>query len=327
MVFRRLSVALFASVCAAAVAIAGWVLLPTARDAPIRFRVAEGAVLGDAVRAVAEAYAVPRLPVRWLVTWRVPPQRLRAGTYEVAPHASLWAAVRALERGDILVAQFTIPEGWTVAQLRDALARSGTVIGDTQALDESALMKRLGANATHAEGWFMPDTYRYPWGASDLTVLKLAHQAMLRALDEAWRHRDPDLPIETPEQALTLASIVEKETGVPTDRAKVAAVFVNRLRLGMRLQTDPTVIYGLGDRYDGTLHKRDLLADTPYNTYTREGLPPTPIALPGRASIEAALHPAHIRALYFVARGDGTSEFSESLAEHNRAVDRYQKKS
>jgi UPF0755 protein len=175
------------------------------------------------------------------------------------------------------------------------------------------------------EGQFFPDTYAYSRGASDLAVLKRAYQAMQRHLDEAWTQRDADTPLKTPQQALILASIIEKETGRPEDRGQVAGVFVNRLRKGMLLQTDPAVIYGLGETFDGNLRKRDLQTDGPYNTYTRPGLPPTPIAMPGRASLLAAVKPQPTKALYFVARGDGTSQFSETLAEHNRAVDRFQR--
>jgi len=189
------------------------------------------------------------------------------------------------------------------------------------------VMLALGAPpGLSPEGRLYPDTYAYSKGSTDLAVLKRAYRAMERRLDEAWRERAPDSPLKTPDEALTLASIVEKETGVGADRGKVAGVFVNRLRLGMPLQTDPTVIYGLGAAFDGNLRKRDLQADTPYNTYLRPGLPPTPIAIPGRASLLAAVRPEPTKALYFVARGDGSSEFSETLAEHNRAVNRYQKK-
>jgi UPF0755 protein len=176
-----------------------------------------------------------------------------------------------------------------------------------------------------AEGRFFPDTYAYARGVSDLTVLRRAHRAMQQRLAEAWTARAEDTPLKSADEALVLASIVEKETGIAADRPQIAGVFSNRLRIGMPLQTDPSVIYGLGERFDGNLRKRDLLADTPFNTYTRNGLPPTPIALPGRAAILAALDPEASRALYFVSRGDGTSQFSESLAEHNRAVDRFQR--
>jgi UPF0755 protein len=188
------------------------------------------------------------------------------------------------------------------------------------------VMAALGEPGVAPEGRFFPDTYAYSRGVSDLTVLKRARDAMSKHLADAWSRRRPDLPLKSAEEALILASIVEKETGTPADRSRVAAVFVNRLRIGMPLQTDPTVIYGLGESFDGNLRKRDLLADTPFNTYTRGGLPPTPIAMPGLASLQAALNPAPVKSLYFVARGDGSSEFSDDLAAHNRAVNQYQRR-
>jgi UPF0755 protein len=191
-------------------------------------------------------------------------------------------------------------------------------------MTEAELMAALGAAGVPGEGRFFPDTYLYSRGVSDLTVLKRAYETMQRQLATAWESRVEGLPLKSPEEALILASIVEKETGKASDRSQIAGVFSNRLRLGMPLQTDPTVIYGLGDSFDGNLRKRDLLADGPYNTYTRAGLPPTPIALPGLAALRAALRPQATDAMYYVARGDGTSEFSRTLEEHNRAVRKYQ---
>ena len=186
-------------------------------------------------------------------------------------------------------------------------------------------MAALGRPGVAPEGRFFPDTYTYGKGSSDLAVLRRALHAMDRHLEAAWAQRAPDLPLKSADEALVLASIVEKETGRPEDRALVAGVFANRLRVGMLLQTDPTVIYGMGEKFDGNLRRRDLVTDTPFNTYTRPGLPPTPIAMPGKASLLAAVQPADTRALYFVARGDGSSQFSETLPEHNRAVNRYQR--
>jgi UPF0755 protein len=200
-----------------------------------------------------------------------------------------------------------------------------TLRHDTLALSDAEILKRIGATEREAEGLFFPDTYNFSSGSSDLAVLKRAYQLMQRKLQESWKGRAANLPFETPYQALILASIVEKETGKASERGMIAAVFVNRLRKKMLLQTDPTVIYGLGDKFDGNLRKHDLLTDTPYNTYTREGLTPTPIALPGLAALQAALHPAQSNALYFVARGDGSSYFSSTLTEHINAVNRYQK--
>jgi UPF0755 protein len=196
----------------------------------------------------------------------------------------------------------------------------------TADLTSDELMQQLGKPGVPAEGRFFPDTYTYSKGSTDLALLQRAARAMDKKLDAAWAQRNPQSPLETPEQALILASIVEKETGRPSDRPMIAAVFTNRLRIGMRLQTDPTVIYGLGPSFDGNLRRIDLLADTAWNTYTRSGLPPTPIAMPGRAALLAAVQPAPSNALYFVARGDGSSQFSASLDEHNRAVNKYQRK-
>jgi UPF0755 protein len=214
-------------------------------------------------------------------------------------------------------------EGWTFKQLRAELARADSLKPTTATMSEADIMSALGEPGVAAEGRFYPDTYTYNKGSSDLSVLRRAHRAMKKRLEAAWAQRAADTPLKSPDDALTLASIIEKETGSPAERGKVAAVFVNRLRAGMALQTDPTVIYGLGDAFDGNLRKRDLTTDGPYNTYLRPGLPPTPIAMPGKASLQAAVQPEPIKALYFVSRGDGTSEFSNDLNAHNRAVDKY----
>jgi UPF0755 protein len=219
----------------------------------------------------------------------------------------------------------TLVEGWNFRQVRDALTSAESLKSQTRDMTNDGLMAALGATGTHPEGQFFPDTYTYAKGSSDLALLKRAQRAQAKHLQAAWSQRSPDSPLKTPEEALILASIVEKETGRASDRAMVAGVFVNRLRLGMPLQTDPTVIYGLGEKYDGKLHRRDLQTDTPYNTYTRSGLPPTPIAMPGKASLLAAVLPNPTKALYFVARGDGSSQFSATLEEHNRAVNKYQR--
>jgi len=216
-------------------------------------------------------------------------------------------------------------EGWTLRQLRQELARAAHLKPTTAGLGDAELMAALGAPGMPAEGRFFPDTYVYSRGVSDLTVLKRAHRALQQRLESTWAERPADTPLQSSAELLALASIVEKETGLPADRGLVAGVFVNRLRIGMPLQTDPTVIYGLGEAFDGNLRKRDLLADTPYNTYTRGGLPPTPISLPGMASLRAAVRPQPTKALYFVARGDGSSAFSDNLADHNRAVNQYQR--
>jgi UPF0755 protein len=226
-------------------------------------------------------------------------------------------------RGDQSLKSITLVEGWTFKQVRSALQKAELLAPDSVGLEPEIIMQKLGRPGIHPEGRFFPDTYSYAKGSSDLAVLKRAAKAMDKRLDAAWALRHPDTPLKSPDEALILASIVEKETGKSTDRAQIAGVFTNRLRINMRLQTDPTVIYGLGDAFDGNLRKRDLLADTPYNTYTRGGLPPTPIAMPGKAALLAAVQPMPTTALYFVARGDGSSQFSANLDDHNRAVNKY----
>jgi UPF0755 protein len=249
---------------------------------------------------------------------------LRAGRYEIARGISHEGLLDKLRRGEVLREKLTIVEGWTVRDLRAALAAHADLRQDSARMSTAELLKAVGASESHPEGLFAPDTYVFDPGSSDLDLLRNAYRAQASRLAEAWARRDPAGPLKTPYEALILASIVEKETGQASERGLVAGVFVNRLRRSMLLQTDPTVIYGLGEKFDGNLRKRDLLADGPYNTYTRAGLPPTPIALPGRAALQATLNPQTTRALYFVARGDGTSAFSETLSEHNRAVARYQ---
>ena len=251
--------------------------------------------------------------------------RLRAGRYEFERGMTLHQIIDKLARGEVLRERLTLVEGWTVRDLRAALAAASELRQDSVGLDDRALLKAIGATEAHPEGLFAPDTYLYDPGSSDLDLLRQAYRMQAQRLAAAWESRAPQLPYKSPYDALIMASIVEKETGREADRARVAAVFVNRLKRGMMLQSDPTTIYGLGEAFDGNLRRRDLVADTPYNTYTRGGLTPTPISMPGRASIVAALDPAPIAALYFVARGDGTSEFSNDLAAHNRAVARYPK--
>ncbi len=265
-----------------------------------------------------------RLLYQWF-RWSGQARQIRAGSYEIHQGATPRDLLHKMVRGDEVLEVVRLIEGWTFRQFRTALAKAPALKPATAGMSEAEIMASLGAPGQAAEGRFFPDTYAYSRGVSDLTVLKRAHAAMDRRLEAAWAGRADGLPLKTPAEALTLASIVEKETGAPGDRGLVASVFVNRLRLGMPLQTDPTVIYGLGERFDGNLRRRDLQTDTPHNTYTRAGLPPTPIAMPGMASLQATLHPPASRALYFVARGDGSSEFSEDLAAHNRAVNKYQR--
>jgi UPF0755 protein len=252
--------------------------------------------------------------------------KLHAGEYALTPGITPRQLLADMAAGKVLQRNFTIVDGWTFAELRRALAQADVLQHDTSGLDDAAIMQRIGAGGEVPEGRFLPETYAYVKGDSELDILRRAHAAMERTLAALWAGRAPDLPLATPYEALILASIVEKETGRADERAKIAGVFVRRLEDHMLLQTDPSVIYGMGARYDGNIRRSDLVADTPYNTYTRPGLPPTPIALPGRSAIEAALHPAPGDALYFVARGDGSHVFSSTLAEHSRNVDCYQRK-
>lgn len=250
-------------------------------------------------------------------------RQIKAGSYEIVPGTTPRSLLSMVVRGDQTLKSITLVEGWNFGQVRAALQKAELLTLDSIGLEPEMIMQKLGKPGIHPEGRFFPDTYSYAKGSSDLAVLKRAAKAMDKRLDAAWALRSPDTPLKTRDEALILASIVEKETAKPTDRAQIAGVFTNRLRINMRLQTDPTVIYGLGDDFDGNLRKRDLLADTPYNTYTRGGLPPTPIAMPGKAALLVSVQPAPTKALYFVARGDGTSHFSTTLDEHNRAVNKY----
>ena len=252
-------------------------------------------------------------------------RKIKAGNYEIPAGTTPYELLQKLARGEESLRAITFVEGWTFRQMRAAMAKDEFLKQDTATLSEAELMTALGKPGVAAEGRFFPDTYTYAKGSSGLAVLKRAAHAMDRRLEQVWSQRAADLPLKSPDEALILASIVEKETGTAADRGQIAGVFVNRLRIGMLLQTDPTVIYGLGEKFDGNLRRSDLRTDTPWNTYTRAGLPPTPIAMPGKASLLAAVQPQATRALYFVAKGDGTSHFSASLEEHNRAVNRYQR--
>jgi UPF0755 protein len=267
----------------------------------------------------------PELLYQWF-RWSGQARRIRAGSYEIDAGATPRQLLDKMVQGDETLEKLRLVEGWTLRQVRAALAGAPHLKPLSTGISDAQLMDALGEPGASAEGKFFPDTYAYSRGVSDLAVLRRARGAMQRRLDAAWALRAPDTPLKNPEQALILASIVEKETGPKDDRGLVAGVFLNRLRIGMPLQTDPTVIYGLGEAFDGNLRKRDLLADGAYNTYTRAGLPPTPIAMPSAASLQAVVKPTPTKALYFVARGDGSSVFSDNLADHNRAVNKYQKK-
>ncbi len=285
---------------------------------------------GTASREIAQGWVQAGVQVSplWLYEWfrwSGQARKIRAGSYEIGRGTTPIALLNRMVRGDESLASVKLLEGWTFRQWRAELAKAEALKPTTAALSDADIMAALGAPGTAPEGRFFPDTYAYSKGSDDLAVLKRAHRAMQKRLDDAWAQRAADTPLKSAGDALALASIVEKETGAAADRGRVAAVFSNRLRIGMPLQTDPSVIYGLGEAFDGNLRKRDLLADTPFNTYTRGGLPPTPIAMPGKAALLAAVRPDPSLALYFVARGDGSSEFSETLAEHNRAVNKFQR--
>jgi UPF0755 protein len=285
---------------------------------------------GTSPRGVAQAAAEAGIEVNptllfWWFRLSGDARQIRAGSYEIARGATPRTLLQMLVRGEESLRSVTLVEGWNWRQVRQALSRAEQLRPDTENLSDEMIMSQLGRAGLPAEGRFFPDTYTYAKGSSDLAVLRRALHAMERKLDAAWAQRAPDTPLKTPTEALILASIVEKETGKPADRAMISGVFVNRLRIGMMLQTDPTVIYGLGEAFDGNLRKRHLQADTAWNTYTRAGLPPTPIAMPGKASLLAAVQPAQTKALYFVARGDGSSQFSATLDEHNRAVNKFQR--
>jgi len=251
---------------------------------------------------------------------------IKAGSYEVEQGVTPWLLLEKLTRGDVTQAEIVFVEGKTFSQLRAVLDADPELRHDTLGLSNQEILARLETGEKHPEGLFFPDTYLFAKHSSDLEILKRAYRSMQKQLGLEWARRDSSIPLATPYEALIMASIIEKETGRAADRPSISAVFANRLRLGMPLQTDPTVIYGVGEKFDGNLHKHDLQTDTHYNTYTHGGLPPTPIAMPGLASLQAALHPPKTDKLYFVARGDGSSEFSRTLDEHNRAVAKYQRR-
>jgi len=283
---------------------------------------------GSTPRAVARTLAEAGIPVWergfvWMARLTEQDKLIKAGGYEAAQGDTPWLLLERMARGDMSQRQITFVEGWTFRQMRDALRANPDVRQTLDGVSDEALMQRLGAVVTHPEGMFFPDTYVFTPGSTDFDILRRAYEAGQKMLQEAWAEREPDLPLATPYEALILASLVEKETGQGAERARVSGVFINRLRRSMLLQTDPAVIYGMGEAYGGRIRKRDLQTDTPWNTYTRPGLPPTPIAAPGRAALLAAVRPEKHTYLYFVSRGNGTSEFSSSLAEHNRNVARY----
>ncbi len=331
---------LLAGLCLLAIlSFAGWMvwfataavplkLNPLTQEKVVDFDIRPGLGLKAAALAMAEAgVGIPPWQFALLGRLAGRDRTIKAGSYEVGANGeqvTAWQLLEKLTAGDVTQTEIVIVEGKTFRELRAMLDAHPDLRHDTAGLSDAEVLQHIDATETHAEGRFFPDTYLFARQSSDLAIYRRAYQAMQRRLAAAWESRDNSVPYKSMDEALIMASIVEKETGAAADRGKVASVFVNRLRRGMSLQTDPTVIYGLGARFDGNLRKRDLETDTRYNTYTRAGLPPTPIALPGMASIEAALHPQQTDLLYFVARGDGSSAFSRTLEEHNRAVSKYQ---
>lgn len=305
-----------------------WVRQPiidTAHPA-IEFTIKPGSGVRSVTQQIADA-GVPVQPILLEIWARASGKaaKIKAGSYELKPGTTPRRLIDQLVRGEFAQESLSIIEGWSFKQMRQAIADHKMLKHDTATMSEKDLLARITSDFEKAEGLFFPDTYLFAKGASDLQIYKQAHALLMKQLNDAWAKRDPSLPYKTQYDALIMASIVEKETGQKSERDMIAGVFVNRLRLGMMLQTDPTVIYGMGEQYQGNIRKRDLQTDTPYNTYTRSGLPPTPIALPGAASLAAALNPAKTDALYFVSRGDGSSHFSSKLSDHNQAVNKYQR--
>jgi UPF0755 protein len=286
---------------------------------------------GDSPRAIGATLReagiqMPRHAMSLAARYRKDARKIQAGTYSLAPPLTLAELLDKMVAGDVMSTKVQFIEGWRFAQIREAIARNKALKRDTTGMSEAEILKKIGATETKAEGLFFPSTYQANVGASDLDIYRQSYEKMRQVLNKAWQEREENLPLKTPYDALRLASIVEKETGIESDRTIIAGVFINRLRINMMLQSDPTTIYGLGDSFDGDLKRKHLRTDTPFNTYTRKGLTPTPIASPSEASILAVLHPAKTKAIYFVARGDGSSQFSQTLKEHEAAVRKYQLK-
>ncbi|MDH5479497.1 MAG: endolytic transglycosylase MltG [Nitrosomonas sp.] len=250
---------------------------------------------------------------------------IKAGDYTLTENLTQTTLLEYLVKGDVKQNEIKFLEGWTFSQIRTVLNEHPIIKNETAELSDQEILQLINADESSTEGLFFPDTYYFVKGDSDIEILRRAYQTMKNHLQTTWSTRQESLPLDTPYEALILASIIEKETGLESDRTEIAGVFINRLRIGMRLQTDPTIIYGMGDKFDGNLRKKDLQTDQAYNTYTRAGLPPTPIAMPGLASIQAALNPAETEAIYFVAKGNGQSKFSTNLTDHNNAVNKYQR--
>ncbi len=305
-----------------------WASAPITRaDAPpMEFSINAGSSLRSSAQQIAAA-GVPVNPMLLELLARISGKasKLKAGNYELKPGTTPLELIDQLQRGEFAQEALAIIEGWTFKQMRQAIAGHPALKHDTAAWSDKELLAKITTQYSMPEGLFFPDTYLFAKGSSDLQIYKQAHALLQKRLNDAWAQRDATLPYKSPYDALIMASIIEKETGQKAERGMIAAVFVNRLKQGMLLQTDPTVIYGMGDKFQGNIRKRDLETDTPYNTYIRVGLPPTPIALPGAESLQAAMRPANSDALYFVSRGNGTSHFSNNLGDHNRAVNKYQR--
>jgi UPF0755 protein len=319
--------ALVALAVAAAIGYAFWYVgtpVPIARY-PVEVEIPRGAGFRSAMEQLEKSgVGIRRHEFELLARTLGKVRNVKAGSYEIATPVTPVQLLEKLTRGDVTQAEVRLIEGWTFAQFRAALDQSPDLRHDTKGLDDAQVLERLKATERHPEGLFFPDTYLFGRGSSDVAVLRRAYRAMTRHLKEEWETRDTTTPYKTPYEALTMASIIEKETGQAGERDMIGGVLVNRLRIGMRLQVDPTIIYGLGATFDGNLKRSHLSEDGPYNTYMRAGLPPTPIAMPGLASLRSAMRPAKTNAMYYVSRNDGSSQFSRTLEEHNRAVSKYQ---
>lgn len=323
----RLFQILFLAALVTAGGVAWWLNDPVVRSVqPVDLAIEAGTTpRGIAKLAVDSGIQVNPTLLYWWFRLSGQSRLIKAGSYEIARDTTPYTLLAKLVRGEESLRAVTLVEGWNIRQVRAALAKADSLKPESQAMSDQDLMQQLGKPGQAAEGRFFPDTYTYAKGSGDIALLKRAARAMDKKLEAAWALRQPQTPLKSADELLTLASIVEKETGQAADRSLISAVFTNRLRQGMLLQTDPTVIYGLGEAFDGNLRKADLLADGPYNTYLRAGLPPTPISMPGKAALLAAAQPADTPALYFVARGDGSSQFSNNLQDHNRAVNKFQR--
>ncbi|MEO8384232.1 MAG: endolytic transglycosylase MltG [Betaproteobacteria bacterium] len=327
---KRILLALFGLAFACVIAGAGWVYffahnpLPLPQH-PFEFSVKQGTSLKSLSRQLTDAGLLPEAQSFWLLGRGLDQAtRIQAGKYRLTDAITPLALLRKLNDGDVVTIAITFVEGITFLEMREQLESASELQVTLRGLSNSDVMRKIGAIESNPEGMFFPDTYRFSAGSTDLDLLKKSYRMMQQKLALAWTQRDTGLPYKGPYEALIMASIIEKETGKADERPLIGSVFTNRLRIPMRLQTDPTVIYGMGQRYDGNIRRRDLTNDTPYNTYTRDGLPPTPIAMPGWSSLLAAVKPAQSDKLYFVAKGDGSHTFSRSLDEHNRAVAKYQ---